>query len=265
MPPHITYAEPFFGGGSVLLEKDPEGINEIVNDINLVLMRFWHIMRTPELFEMFVRKVQATPFGPWVWEVTSLNIQKVSEELFFNGVPSYSKMIQYMVANFILWRQSLAGRGDAPAPLSTSRTRRGMNEQVSAWLTCVEGLPAVHARMIRVALCCEDFEKFIERADTHGTLFYCDPPYLHETRAAKKTYLFEMSEADHERLLQVLTSIKGKFILSGYPSKLYDKNAKQSGWVVRSFDLPNNAAGGKEKRRMKETLWMNFIPATKAS
>jgi len=41
-------------------------------------------------------------------------------------------------------RQSLAGRMDAFAPLSRRRTRRGMNEQCSAWWNAVEGLPAVH-------------------------------------------------------------------------------------------------------------------------
>ena len=40
-------------------------------------------------------------------------------------------------------RQSLTGRMDTFAPLSRRRTRRGMNEQCSAWWNAVEGLPAV--------------------------------------------------------------------------------------------------------------------------
>ena len=34
MPEHIHFVEPFFGGGSVLLEKDPTGVSEVVNDID---------------------------------------------------------------------------------------------------------------------------------------------------------------------------------------------------------------------------------------
>jgi DNA adenine methylase len=38
------------------------------------------------------------------------------------------------------------------APLSKTRTRRGMNEQASAWLGAIEGLPAVHQLVRRVAV-----------------------------------------------------------------------------------------------------------------
>ena len=44
MPSHLHYVEPFFGGGAVLLARDPEddglwlfphkGVSEVVNDIN---------------------------------------------------------------------------------------------------------------------------------------------------------------------------------------------------------------------------------------
>jgi DNA adenine methylase len=60
--------------------------------------------------------------------------------------------VQRAVRFFVLCRQSLAGRMDTFAPLSKNRTRRRMNEQASAWLTAVEGLPAVHARLKRVAI-----------------------------------------------------------------------------------------------------------------
>ena len=40
MPPHVHYVEPFFGGGAVLLEKEPEGVSEVVNDVNAELSNF---------------------------------------------------------------------------------------------------------------------------------------------------------------------------------------------------------------------------------
>jgi len=67
-----------------------------------------------------------------------------------------------------------------------------------------------------------------------------------------------MSEQDHQGLLNTLACIKGRFVLSGYRSELYDIFAHQNGWRRVDFDLPNNAAGGKSKRRMIESVWMNY-------
>jgi DNA adenine methylase len=65
-----------------------------------------------------------------------------------------------------------------------------------------------------------------------------------------------MTEADHQSLLGVLQRCEGKVILSGYPSRLYDEAL--AGWTRHTFDLPNNAAGGKHKDREIEVLWCNF-------
>ena len=101
--------------------------------------------------------------------------------------------------------------------------------------------------------------KVISGDDGPQTLFYCDPPYLHETRTARKVYgEFEMTEADHRELLAVLKACQGKVILSGYACPLYDEAL--SGWKRQGIDLANHAAGGRSKRRMTEVLWCNFDP-----
>ena len=58
----------------------------------------------------------------------------------------------------------------------------------------------------------------IRREDTPDTLCYCDPPYLHETRKSTEAYAFEMTEADHRELLDLLCQCEGKVMISGYPS-----------------------------------------------
>lgn len=44
MPPHVHYVEPYAGGLSVLLAKDPEGVSEVVNDIHGDLTNFWQCL-----------------------------------------------------------------------------------------------------------------------------------------------------------------------------------------------------------------------------
>jgi DNA adenine methylase len=159
---------------------------------------------------------------------------------------------------FIRARQSRAGTFKGFTSLTRSRTRRGINGNASEWLGAVEGLPAVHARLIPVVLENIPAVNLIPREDTPDTLYYCDPPYLHETRSTKDSYAHEMTEDDHKELLHVLAGIKGKFLLSGYYSTLYDDAASRHGWKCHEFDLPNHAAGGKTKRRMTECVWCNF-------
>ncbi len=92
--------------------------------------------------------------------------------------------MQRAVWFFITCRQSLAGRMEDFAPLSRTRTRRRMNEQCSAWLTAVEGLIEVHGRLKRVVILNRPALEVIRQEDGPQTLFYLDPPYLHQTRAA---------------------------------------------------------------------------------
>ena len=64
----------------------------------------------------------------------------------------------------------------------------------------------------------------------------------------------------HRHLLEHLATCKGKFMLSMYRHVMYDDFANQHGWQRVDSNLPNNSAGGSEKRRMTECIWMNFPP-----
>lgn len=242
MPEHTHYVEPFAGGLSVLLAKDPEGVSEVVNDLDGQLTNFWRVLRGEDTFERLRRHLEATPFSEVEWH----------ESLREGDDDSVEQAVRF----FINCRQSLAGRMDHFAPLSRTRTRRGMNEQASAWLNAVEGLPAVHARLKRVVVLNRDAVAVIRQQDGADTLFYLDPPYLTETRASGDVYAHEMTADQHANLLSAITACKGRVMISGYPSELYDRRLR--GWVRHEFAIPNQAAGGRQKRMMTEVLWCNF-------
>jgi DNA adenine methylase len=65
-----------------------------------------------------------------------------------------------------------------------------------------------------------------------------------------------MSDQDHRDLAKVLRNCEAKIVLSGYPSKLYDRLYRGLRRIER--DIANHAAGGKTKRRQTECLWMNY-------
>jgi len=242
-PPHTRYCEPYFGSGAVLFTGDGDGVAEFANDLDRELTNFWMVLRdTPD---RMLRKLWATPLGRWFFEEAAENLKS-------------DDRLQRATAFFIRNRQSRQGLGkDYCTP--TSRLRRGMNEQVSAWLSAVDGLPEFHQRLRRVEIRCQDALDFIRELDSPETLFYCDPPYLHETRASVGEYGgLEMSAEDHEKLLHYLHRIRGKFVLSGYRSELYDRFAAVAGWRRVDFEIDNKASNAKEKPRKIESLWMNY-------
>lgn len=244
MPPHVHYVEPFAGGLAVLLAKDPEGVSEVANDLDGDLTNFWRVLQHPSLFPQFQRACEATPFS-------EAEFRRAEE-----GLGVYTCEVGRAWAFFVHCRMSLAGRRESFAPLSKTRVRRGMNEQASAWLSAVDGLAEVHARMRRVVIRCSDALDVIRQEDTPGTLFYLDPPYLHKTRVATDAYRHELSDEGHARLLALLPTLKARVMLSGYDSPLYAD--RLAGWTRHAFDLPNHAAGGGAKRRMTEVVWCNF-------
>jgi DNA adenine methylase len=248
MPPHVCYVEPFFGGGSVLLHKKPEGVSEVVNDLNSELINFWAVLRSTEWFAEFKRCVEAVPFSEAMFD-------DAKNPLF---AELSSGAVDRAVRFFIRCRQSRQGLQKDFATLSKNRTRGGMNEQVSAWLTAVDGLADVHARLKRVVILNQPAVEVIRKADVDTTMFYLDPPYLHETRSTTGEYKHEMDTVDHHELLSVLAGIKGKMLLSGYRSKLYDDFASRNNWNRHDFQIPNNASSSASKETKTECLWANF-------
>lgn len=245
MPPHMHYVEPFAGGLSVLLAKSPEGVSEVVNDLDGNVANFWAVLRDPSLYQSFRLRCHCTTFDEWAFN-------EASEALGDASTPHDSAYWAW--AFFVVARQSLAGRGDTFAPLSRSRTRRAMNEQASAWISAVDGLDAVYERMRRVATLNRPALDVIRQNDGLATLFYCDPPYHPATRASADVYRCEMTHDDHVALLAALNRCVGAVLLSGYRCDLYD--AELASWTRHDFPIANHAAGGKSKRSMIESVWV---------
>lgn len=248
IPIHSKYLEPYAGGLSVLLRKPCEGVAEWVNDLDGELSNFWSVIGDPFSFERFARLAEACPMSEaaFDWSVRSKAF----------GLPESS--VKRAFRFFIQMRQSRQGLGkDYATP--TSRTRRGMNENVSAWLSAVEGLRDVHDRLKRVEVWNRPAIEAIKKLDDADLFVYADPPYLHETRNSIGEYgSLEMSADDHCELLETLAHMKGRFLLSGYRSGAYDAWASYHKLTRIDIETPNNASSAKTKERKVECLWLNY-------
>jgi DNA adenine methylase len=224
--------------------SDDRGVAEVVNDLDGRITNFYEVLQDEHLFARLCRRVSHTPFSRRAWEAARTHRY---------GQDPVADAWAFFVTN----RQSRQGLGRCFATPSLGRNRGGMDERTSAWLSAVAGLPEVALRLRRVVVENMPAVDLIPQEDGPETLFYCDPPYPHETRAAVSAYgNFEMTTADHRNLLKVLREVQGKVILSGYPCELYDEVLHD--WTRRTREVANHASAEKTKDRETEVLWLNY-------
>lgn len=240
-PSHKIYLEPFGGAASVLLNKPPVDV-EAYNDLDLRITRLFRVLQNHG--DEFINKVQFVPYSQYEFNEAQT-------------YPSNASDVDMALCDYIRWRQSFGGRGTSWS-YTTTRARGGMAGDVNAWWTAIDQLPKIIERFRRVQLLSQPAFKAIRKFDHYEALIYCDPPYLHETRASNSRDIYgnEMTLEDHCALGETLNNCRSKVIISGYPSKLYEKLFKS--WRKIEFDMPNHSSHSRKKARKKETIWLNW-------
>lgn len=237
-PPHRTYVEPFVGGSSVLLNKVPAE-REVAGDLDAGLINLWTCLaKRPEWLADELALL----------DYTEANFETAKTWLAAPFAPL--RCAGYLVRN----RFSRGGLGKTFA--WSNRLRGGQPGDVNAWETIRSELPAIAARVKAVEFNCCDALQLIRSVDGPDTLFYLDPPYLHETRTVRDAYDHEMSRDQHVALLDCLLSCKGNVAISGYRSPLYDEAL--AGWRRVEWEIANHSSQTKMKARRIECLWMNY-------
>lgn len=240
-PSHTTYVEPFGGAASVLLNKEPSKV-EVYNDLDKRIVRLFRVIR--DHGDELRRRLSLTPYS--------------EAEFLASAQPATEDDVESARRDYVRWRQSLGGRGDSFS-FTLHRERRQMADVVSGYLSSIdEQLPLIVERMRTVQLLCRPAIDVIETWDSINTLFYCDPPYVHSTRhsSSRAIYGKEMSEKEHAELAATLNRCKGKIIVSGYPSQLYEKLFNK--WRRIAIDIPNHASGSASKEIKSEVIWLNW-------
>jgi len=95
------------------------------------------------------------------------------------------------------------------------------SESLPTIFRLIGSLYQVAARLQNAQIECANAFAQIERYDSPTTLFYVDPPYVKSTRGSSESYVYEMTNDEHENLSSLLHNCKGMVVISGYPSDLY--------------------------------------------
>jgi len=249
LPEIVHFRSVFVGSGSLEFQVSPNNKSEIWNDIDGEITNFYEVLRNEATFLQFRKLCELTPFSQELFEQV-----KVTNNLPFEY---FGNSVHRAWAFFIKNRFSRGGDGKNFAN-STSRLRRQMNENISAWLTSVEGLIDFHNRLKYVEIRKMDFRYFIEKYDRKDCIFYCDPPYILKSRVAGG-YKYEMSDEDHIDLLNILQDIEGKFLLHGYPNEIYSEYIIRNNWNVKEFEVSKSSSSSKIKPKAVELVITNYL------
>jgi DNA adenine methylase len=245
LPDCHHYCEPFAGSGAVLLNREPSPV-ETFNDLDGEVVNFFRVLR--EKKNPLIEAIGLTPFAREEFAIAC----EVSPDL-----PPLERARRFYVRARQV-RTGLAQTASIGRWANCKNTSRaGMSGVISRWLGAVEDLPAVAERLLRVQIENRPAADVIRLYDSQATFFYCDPPYVHSTRGDSKAYGFEMSDAQHHELAEVLNSVHGMVALSNYQANILDKLYPAPKWR-KTVSPPRTNHSTKDKR--VEVLWTNYDP-----
>jgi DNA adenine methylase len=241
IPGHKIYCEPFFGGGAVFFVKPKTGI-EVINDHDNNLINFYQCVqnRFEELRELVNQTLHCESMyyhakDIWNERVESSDIEKAwAIWLITNGSFAGSMHGGWK------WCNGTTGG-------HTGTFIRGKRNEFTEQL---------HNRLDNVQISCRDALRVISDRDTPATFFYLDPPYP----GCNQQHYSGYTHADLEELLKLLTTIKGKFILSNYWSDVLRDYVSGQEWHYREIEVDLRISNlGRGETRKKQTQYRTEV------
>ena len=246
LPKSPCYCEPFAGSGAVLLNREPSLV-ETYNDLDGEVVNFFKVLRNEK--EKLIEAIGLTPFSR---EEFALACELRPELSAFERARRF-----YIRARQV--RCGLAQTASLGRWANCKNTsRRGMSGVISRWLGGAKALADIAERLIRVQIENRPAIEIIKLYDSPQTLFYCDPPYIHETRGDAKAYSNEMNDQDHEELAQVLNSAQGLVAVSNYNCDFMNSLYPSKKWL--KITGPKKTIHSTKDKRA-ESLWTNYDPS----
>jgi len=245
LPKSHSYCEPFAGSAAVLINRAPSPV-ETYNDIDGEVANFFRMLRDQR--DALVQLIELTPFSREEFDIAC------------QPADSSTSNLERARRFYVRARQVRTGLAQTASlgrwANCKNTSRAGMSGVVSRWMGGVDQLPEIASRLLRVQIENRPALEVVNLYDSPRTLFYCDPPYVHDTRGDSKAYGFEMTDRDHEALAERLHNIEGGAAVSGYHSSLYDGLYRD--W--HCTEAPVKQCHSVKKNR-QEVLWTNYDPA----
>ncbi len=228
IPAHRLYCEPFIGGAAVFFSK-PKSELEVINDLNGHIVTFYKVLKTD--FPILRHLILQTPSSRRIHRESQF-VLKNSEH--FNDVKvAWAVWVQ---CNMSFASKMFAGYGYEKA--GSSCTKKIHNKKIQFCKNLTKRLDLTDIE-------CNEALQVIKSRDCKDAFFYVDPPYYNSDMGHYGGYTLN----DFIELLELLSKIEGKFLLSSYPSEALQEYTLKNNWKTESVTLKISASKtrGKDK------------------
>lgn len=190
--PHDLYAEPFIGMGGVFLRRTARPKVEVINDLSADVVTLFRILQRH--YPQFLDTLK--------WQLSSRAEFERLMQVDPDTLTDLERAARFLYVQRLAFGGKVVGR-----TFGVTRTTPARFDLTKL----VPMLEDAHERLASVTIERLPFDKFIERYDRPGALFYCDPPYVDgEVDYGAGTF----ARADFERLRDLLVNAQGRFVMS---------------------------------------------------
>jgi len=216
----LKYCEPFCAGACVFLNKDVSA-EETISDIDHGLICILKSLRDEP--KEFIGRIKRTKFGE--------NAFQKAAKASLSPIDDY---VEKGINEYILRRMSRSG--------SKKAFFQGCE---TVWIKMLDNLSGVAKRIKNTNVICSPFKDMLKVWDEEDTFIYLNPPALPGKNEEEHP---DMTVDDHVAMLNLLKGARGKILVSGHSSPLY--NCQLTNWKSTKMTF----AGSKKP----EVLWRNY-------
>jgi len=175
IPPHKTYVEPFVGGGSVFWFVERSS-KSVINDLDSDLMEGYTILKKGGLQNLYM---------PPTLEGKQALVNRKAKNY-------GERLVQLLLMSCNTFGNTGIGK-----------LYKNIDNEKKLSL-----IPSYSEALKGVTILNTDYKNVIKKYDSPSTFFFLDPPY------EKSGGLYKKSIIDYEEMKELLSTIKGKFMLT---------------------------------------------------
>lgn len=239
IPEHKIYVEPFFGGGAIYWAKQPAR-TEVINDVNMNIVNFYEVLKH-SYFDLR-KKIEATLHSR---ETYKRALVVYDCPWLFAEEPVVRAWAFWVVTN-----QGFSCKVGTWGYNKTSSAHTIQNKVDRFQEELSERLRYTQIEQ-------NEAHKVINSRDSEDAFHYVDPPYIDTNQGHYGGYTHEHFRRD----LDALANVKGKFLLSTYPSDILKEYVEKYGWYTKPIEKMLSASNGAKlvnRKRKIEQLTANY-------